>query len=300
MSSKRARMLVALFVALCLLSLSFACSKSDDDEDEGDEAADAQGPTGQKYTSKGDEGTLTGSIAYTGDAPQAKPISMDQDAVCAQTNPNAASEDIVVKDGKVQNVFVYVKDGKTADGKDIKTLAFDPPAQPAVLDQHGCHYVPHVLGIQTRQKLSVVNSDQTTHNINLQAKSNPSFNQSQTQGAAPIEKNFTRSEVLIPVKCNQHPWMKSYVGVMGHPFYAVSGPDGKFEIKNLPPGTYTVVAWHEKMKEQTQSVTIAAKESKTQDFTFSGATASNDLQGGSLQIMPALELPMLGQPLHQH
>ncbi|HVF50934.1 MAG TPA: carboxypeptidase regulatory-like domain-containing protein [Pyrinomonadaceae bacterium] len=297
MSSKRARMLVALFVALCLLSLTFACSKGEDDEEE-DEAADTQGPTGIKYAPTGNEGTLSGSVAFTGEAPAPKTISMDQDAVCSQTNPNAVAEDISIKDGKVQNVFVYVKDGKTADGKDIKLLAFDPPAQATVLDQKGCQYVPHILGIQTRQKLSVTNSDQTTHNINLQAKSNPSFNQSQTQGAAPIEKTFNRAEVIIPVKCNQHPWMKSYVAVLGHPFHAVSGPDGKFEIKGLPPGTYTVVAWHERMKEQTQSVTVAAKESKTQDFTFTSATAANTVQGGSLEMMPALELPMIGGHPH--
>jgi hypothetical protein len=293
MPLKRARVLVALLVALCLLT--FACSGSDDDEDEDDDSGGTVAEsTGVPYKSSGNEGTLSGTIAFTGTAPESKSISMDQDPVCAQTNPNAVAEDVAVTDGKLRNVFVYVKDGKTADGKDIKSFAFDPPGQAAHLDQKGCQYVPHVMGVQAKQKLSVTNSDQTTHNVNVQAKSNTAFNQSQTQGAAPIEKVFNRAEVLIPVKCNQHPWMKSYVGVLGHPFFAVSGADGKFEIKGLPPGTYTVVAWHEKLKEQQQSVTIAAKDAKTQDFTFAGASATNTLEGGSLELMPALELPMIG------
>jgi plastocyanin len=295
MSTKRARSWVALLVALCLLTFAAACGGDDDDEDIAeDDAAESTETAGVKYTTTGNEGTLTGTVNFTGDAPAPKPISMDQDPVCGQTNPNATSEEVVVKDGKLQNVFVYVKDGKTADGKNFTTLAFDAPAQTQVLDQHGCQYVPHILGVQTGQKLDVKNSDQTAHNVNLQAKSNPAFNQSQAPGAATIQKTFSRAEVLIPVKCNQHPWMKSYIGVMKHPFYAVSGADGKFEIKGLPPGTYNVVAWHERLKEQTQSVTVAAKESKSQDFSFTAASARNTLEGGSLEVLPALELPMLG------
>ena len=295
----RKRALIALLVALCLLSFAAACGGGgDEDEDDDEGGAVAEEATGIKYTPTGNEATLTGAVAFNGTTPEPKPISMTADQVCASSNPNAVAEEVKVTDGKLQNVFVYVKDGKTADGKGFATLTFDPPSQPQVLDQKGCQYVPHVLGIQTRQKLTVLNSDPTAHNVNLQGKSNPGFNQSQPPGAGPIEKVFDRAEVLIPVKCNQHPWMKSYVGVLRHPFYAVTGADGRFEIKGLPPGTYTVVAWHEKFPEQTQTVTVAAKESKTQDFAFAGATALNETRGGSLTLMPAIEFPMLGAGGH--
>ena len=294
MSAKRARFLIMLFAALCLLSLAVACgSDEEDDVAEDDEAAPTEAATGAKYTPSGNEGSLAGTIAFEGAVPAPKPISMDADAACS--NPGATIEDVVVKDGKLQNVFIYIKDGKLTDkGQNVAALAFDPPSDARVLDQKGCQYTPHVIGIQTGQKLSVTNSDQTAHNVNVQAKSNPQFNQSQPNNAAPIEKTFARAESLIPVKCNVHPWMKSFINVMRHPFYAVSAGDGKFEIKNVPPGTYNVVAWHEKLGEKTQSVTVGAKESKTQDFSFaaSGAMASFS---SSLEIQPALDFPMIGK-----
>ena len=297
MQFKRARFLVALLAALCLLTFALACGGDDDDEEIADDnAADTQAAVVQ-YKPSGNEGTVAGMVTLTGTAPAPKPISMGADAVCESKNTNAVAEDIVVKEGgAVQNVFVYVKDGKTSDNKNINNLGFDVPAQVQVLDQSGCHYVPHVLGIQVKQKLEIRNSDATSHNINLQATKNEKINPSQPPGAPPVEKIFQRAETLIPVKCNQHPWMKAYIGVLGHPFYAVTGPDGKFEIKGLPPGTYTVVAWHEKFgdKVQTQSVTVGAKESKTADFKFAVEQMTAELQGGPLTVMPALEVPMLG------
>ena len=291
MPFKNMRSLLAILIAVALLSLMIACG-SDDDEDEPDEPPTGTAQAGTPYKATGNEGNIVGTIALNGTAPQPKPISMDADAACAAANPNAVTGDVMVKDGKVQNVVVFVKDGKTADGRSITGFSFPAPSDARVLDQHGCNYVPRVVGIQTQQKLSVINSDKTTHNVNVQPKTNPGFNQAQSQGQAPIEKTFTRAETLIPVKCNQHPWMKAYISVFGHPFYAVSDPDGKFEVKGLPPGTYTLVAWHERFGEKSQSVTVGAKESKTQDFSFdAGATAS--LQGGSLEVMPALDLPML-------
>lgn len=298
MPLKRARLLPALLIALSLLLFAAACGSDEEEDDmaaEENTAASAE-TAGVKFTPTGNEGSVTGTVSFNGSAPQPKPISMDQDPVCASSNPNAVAEDLVVHDGKLENVFVYVKDGKTADGKSLAGFSFDAPAQPAVLDQKGCHYVPHILGIQTKQKLTVLNSDQTAHNVNVQGNSNPKFNKSQPPAAAPIEQVFTRAETLIPVKCNQHPWMKSYIGVLNHPFFAVSDQTGKFEIKGLPAGTYTIVAWHERYsdKPQTASVTVGAKEAKTQDFTFAAATASNTLHSSTLEIMPAIELPMLG------
>jgi hypothetical protein len=291
MPSFSLRRLLALLVALALLSLAVACGSSDDEAEDED---NSNGPevAGTAYKPTGNEGAITGTVAFTGAAPAAKSISMDADPACSSANPNAQAEDVVVHDGKLQNVFVYVKDGKTADGKSIASFKFDPPAPEAVLDQHGCQYHPHVLGIMSTQKLKVVNSDQTTHNVNVQPKSNQGFNQAQSQGAPPISKDFPRAEVVIPIKCNQHPWMKSYLNVMRTPFFGLSGADGKFEIKGVPPGTYNVVAWHEKFGEKTMSVTVAAKESKTQDFAYDGAAASARA-GGALEVLPAIELPMI-------
>ena len=124
----------------------------------------------------------------------------------------------------------------------------------------------------TRQKVNIQNSDQTAHNVNVQAQKNDKLNPSQPAGAPPIVAEFKRPETLIPVKCNQHPWMKAYIGVLGHPFFAVTGPDGSFEIKGLPPGTYTLVAWHEKMKEEAAGSPSARARTTGLTFTFHAPT----------------------------
>jgi hypothetical protein len=297
MQSNRARFLVALFAALCLLAATAACSKSADDEED---AADGGGDSGEAvaltpYKPSGQEGSITGTISFAGGAPEKKGISMDADPVCASSNPDPHAEDIVVNGDKLANVLVYIKEG-TVGGKNLSGFSFTPSTQPAVLDQHGCHYVPHVLALQVNQPFNVTNSDPTAHNVNVDAKQNEKFNQGQSPGAAPISKQFKRAETVIPVKCNQHPWMRAYVGVLQHPFFAVSSADGKFEIKGVPAGTYTVVAWHEKYPQGlTQSVTVGASEAKTTDFSFTSQqlTAEN-IEGGALRAMPALELPVLG------
>ncbi len=293
MLMKRALSVFALFALLALLSFGIACTKKDDTADTGGGAPDA---TANAYKPTGNEGTITGKIALNGTAPEGKKIDMTADPVCASKNPNGVTEDVVVKDGKMADVFVYIKDGQTADGKKIGDLTFTAPADAVVLDQNGCHYKPHVLGLMTGQKLSVKNSDPTTHNVHPTPKSNPEWNQSQTAGAPDIVKTFARAETLIPVKCNQHPWMKSYIGVLKHPFFAVSKDDGTFELKGVPAGTYTVVAWHEKFGEKTMQVKVDVKGSATADFSYDAAAAATATkQRGSLEVLPAIDLPMLMQ-----
>ncbi|HYX42510.1 MAG TPA: carboxypeptidase regulatory-like domain-containing protein [Pyrinomonadaceae bacterium] len=294
MSFARVRRIVALLLAVALLSLMFAACSSDEDEGE-DNANEAGVAAGPKYTPSGNEGQITGTIALSGTAPAPAPISMDADAACAQNNPNPHTETVVAKDGKLANVFVYIKDGKTADGKTITTMSWDVPATEVVLDQKGCHYIPHVLGVMAGQKLKITNSDQTAHNVHPLPKSNPEWNQSQPSGSAPLEKSFARPEVVVPVKCNQHPWMKAFIGVMRSPLYAVSTEDGRFTITGVPPGTYTVAALHELYGEKTMQVTVGAKEVKTQDFSYDAtkpASAMLEPFGGALRIEPALEVPM--------
>ena len=290
MPFKQVRRLLVLMLAAAMLSLMLACGGGDDDDVAEDEGA-ATETAGTPYKPSGNEGSITGAISFTGEAPAPKPISMDADAACAQSNPNPQTEDVVVKDGKLANVFVYIKDGKTTEGKSIAGFSFEVPATEVVLDQKGCRYIPHVLGMMAGQKLKVLNSDPTAHNVHPSPKSNKEWNQSQPAGAQPIIQTFTRAEVVVPVKCNQHPWMKANIGVLKHPLYAVSGENGAFEIKNVPPGTYTVATWHERFGEKTQSVTVGAKEIKTQDFTVD-ASGGKTASLGLLEVMPAIEFPM--------
>jgi len=244
MFSKSARLWLGLIAAASLLSLASSCSNKPPEGDGGN----GGDKTGKTYASKSDEGTITGKISYTGAAPEAKKIDTSADVNCTQKSPNLMTEEWVVKDGKVANTFVYIKDGTLADGTKIGD--YDGKSFPgastsaAVLDQNGCHYKPHVLGVMVNQEISITNSDPTQHNIHFQAtKVNPDWNQSQVNGAPALSHRLAHAEVMVPVKCNQHPWMKSSVGVMKHPFFAVSGEDGSFTIKGVPPGKYTVVAF---------------------------------------------------------
>jgi hypothetical protein len=146
------------------------------------------------------------------------------------------------------------------------------------------------------QDIKITNSDPTQHNIHFTPKNNPDWNQSQPNGAPPLMHKVARSEVLVPVKCNQHPWMKAYIGVTKHPFFAVSGEDGSFTIKGVPPGTYTVVAWHEGGQtgtEKTMQVTVPANGAAKADFAFGEAATAAGRP--NLEMMPALEVPMMGR-----
>lgn len=280
---------------LILLSLSMfmlaACGKKGDDTAELDEEEE---PAGVAYKPPANLGSITGAIALSGSAPAQQTIDMSADTACQSRNPNAVAETVVAKDGKLQNTFVYIKDGSVTGGNRISGYTFTPPGDAVVLDQVGCQYTPHVVGIQVNQKFQVKNSDPTAHNINVQPKQgNPSWNVSQAPSTPPIEKTFARAETIIPVKCNQHPWMKAYVNVLKHPFFAISSGDGTFTIKDVPPGKYTVVAWHEKFGEQTMEVTVPASGAGTANFSFDSSKTVAEVTGGSREILPALEFPML-------
>jgi plastocyanin len=291
MFMKQTKVLLILTIVLSLLALASACGKK---PEEGPAAN--TGTTGKKFAPKGNEGTISGAVAFTGTPPAPKKIATDADPACGAKNPNLSTEDNVVTNGKLANVLVYIKEGTLADGTKIGDWSFDTPTAALTLDQNGCHYKPHVSAVMVNQKLNITNSDPTQHNIHFTPKNNPDWNQSQPNGAAPLSHSFARSEILVPVKCNQHPWMKAYVAVLKHPFAAVTAEDGSFSIKGVPPGAYTVVAWHEggaTGTEKTMQVTVPASGSATADFAFGeAATASGK---PSLQMMPALDVPMLGR-----
>jgi plastocyanin len=218
----------------------------------------------QTYQRSGNEGVVIGTVLFSGRPPGRKLIEMSADSVCAKRNPRAFLDDMVVTRRHLANVLVYIKGGPALD-----ELRFDTPSTPVVLDQQGCRFVPHVSGIQVNQTLEVRNSDPTTHNVHATPKLNPDWNQSQPAGGAPLIMKFGHSELIVPIKCNQHPWMKAYVGVLSHPFFAVSDRKGAFRIEGLPPGNYTIAAWHEMFGEKTLDVTIAPRSQQNLNFSFS-------------------------------
>ena len=206
-------------------------------------------------------GSVTGRISFEGAVPKPTPIKMASDPFCEKQGA-AVSETIVVgADGGLKNVFVYVKDG-------LGTLRFPVPATPVVLDQKGCRYDPHVFGVQAGQPVEIVSSDATLHNIHALPQANREFNTGQPVPGVPHRHTFSTKEVMVPFKCDVHRWMNAYVGVLDHPFYSVTSDAGSFELKGLPPGTYTIEAWHEKLGTQTQTVTIGEKETRSVQFSF--------------------------------
>ncbi len=213
-------------------------------------------------------GSVSGTVKLDGPAPKPKKINMAAEPSCAAIHASSPAFDEEVVEGEggtLANVVVYVKEG-------AGNRAFEPPKTPVTIDQKGCTYIPHVVALQAGQPLDVINSDKTTHNIHPVPKNNREWNKSQPPGAPSIEEVFGREEVAIPVKCNVHPWMKSYIAVFKHPYFQVTKTNGSFELKNLPAGTYTIEAWHEKYGTTSQTVTLAAKESKTVSFVFKAAS----------------------------
>jgi plastocyanin len=188
---------------------------------------------------------------------------MDEDPQCNKLHSTPVVDRTVAvnKNGTLANVFVYIKGG--LEGK-----KFAPPSFAAVMDQKGCWFEPRVLGMQTGQQLEVTNSDPVTHNIHPRAHANREWNQSQAQGAPPLERKFMQPEVMIRVKCNIHSWMHAFIGVVDNPYFAVTGSDGAFELKNLPPGEYTIAAWQEELGEAVQRITVPASGKTEVSFTF--------------------------------
>ena len=211
-------------------------------------------------------GTLTGTIHFAGKPPERLKIDMSQDPVCAMTGGDNYAEQYVVHNGDLANVYVYIKDGPAA--------AMAQPATntvPVILDQIGCKYVPHVIAVMQGEPVEFKNSDGTMHNVHVMpdVQGNPTMDISQGPNGIPASKIFDKPETMMPVRCNNHPWMNAFINVSATPYFAVSDADGHFTIKGLPAGTYTLAAVHEKLGEQTMTVTVAPQKTTKADFTYS-------------------------------
>lgn len=216
-------------------------------------------------------GEIKGTVKFKGKPRPAKKIQMSADPACMALHSETVRDEKFVyektdEEGVVTlaNAFVWIKSG-------LLKKTYDTPKKPVVLDQKGCRYIPHVMGLMIGQELKITNSDPTMHNVHAMPKKNRQFNNGQPQGTPALVKTFQREEIMVKIKCDTHPWMKTFVGVMSHPYFAATGKDGKFSIKDLPDGEYEVAVWHEQnkyIKVETQTVSIKDGETKDIELVF--------------------------------
>jgi plastocyanin len=240
--------LTSLCAALC-----FACGG-------GDSTKPARQPTPLDPATTG---TIVGVVRLEGPVPEQTVLQLSGWSECAAQHPegNPKAGDVLVNDGQLQNAMVYVKDG-------LGDRVFAVPTTPAVIDQKGCVFIPRVLGAQTDQPVQMLNSDPLAHNVHGTPKNSSGWNFSLGVKGASRTAIITKPEAMIEIKCDIHPWMRAYLGVFDHPYFALSGADGRFTLKDIPPGEYTIEAWHERFGVQSQKVTVGAKETKEIGFTF--------------------------------
>ncbi len=263
----KAKYALSFVVAAALAFALVSCGKKEETAEKAPAAAPAGAPTAAPVDAA-TAASVTGMVKLEGTPPKARKINMAAEPTCAAlhaASPAVDEEVVEGQGGTLANVIVYVREG-------LGDRKFDAPNTPVTIDQRGCTYSPHVVALMANQPLDVVNSDKVAHNIHPVPKYNHEWNKSQGPGQPQIEEKFGREELAIPVKCNVHPWMKSYIAVFKHPYFQVTGQNGSFELKNLPPGTYTVEAWHEKYGTTSQAVTLGPKESKAIQFVFKAAS----------------------------
>jgi hypothetical protein len=248
--------LVHLALATALSLAIIGCGKRETGESSGEPAPTA-------IVDPATVGSISGAVTLDGPPSVFRPIDMSAEPACERANPSPVIPPVVVTGdhGALADVVVYVKSG-------LGRYRFDTPKQPVFLDQERCMYHPRVVALMTNQTLEVTNADPTVHNVHSRPRDNRPWNRSQQPGEPPFDISFARPELAIPVMCNVHPWMRAFVFVFAHPYFAVTPKTGAFELKNLPPGTYTIEAWQERFGSQEQTVTLGPREWKSITFTF--------------------------------
>ncbi|MFN7929637.1 MAG: carboxypeptidase regulatory-like domain-containing protein [Blastocatellia bacterium] len=227
------------------------------------QSANAPAPSPMFQVDPKTVGTISGKILFTGKKLPGKKVNMDEDPQCAKLHPTPVSDDSLAanNNGTLANVFVYIKQG-------LEDKTFAPSSDTVLIDQKGCWFGPRVLGIQVGQTLKVTNSDPVSHNIHPLPQTNREWNQNQPPGAEAFTRKFTAPEVMIRVKCNIHAWMHAWIGVVAHPYFAVTGADGTFTLRNVPPGKYTLETWQEELGKQEQQITLAPSGQSEVTFTY--------------------------------
>jgi plastocyanin/predicted small lipoprotein YifL len=211
-------------------------------------------------------GTIRGRVIFDGTAPEPKKLSVKGNPECAVFHPGGeiTSEELVVNNGAIKNAFVYIKSG-------LESYSFPVPSEAATVENKDCHYVPHVSGVQANQPINFVNNDPTLHNFHAYPKNSKPFNMGLPFQNMKQVKKFEAAEVMVPLKCDMHPWILNYISILNHPYFAVTGEDGSFELKNVPPGTYTVEVWQEKLGVRSQEVTIEPQGTKEIEFKYAAS-----------------------------
>jgi plastocyanin len=245
-----------LLILLCSLSLAAAACDSAP-------PPPPAPPAAAKHVDPATAGSLSGRVTFTGTPPTPDVVRISADPVCIQALGGSTKSDAILigDDGAVQNAFVYIKDT-------LSDYAFDVPTAAVTLDQKGCRYSPRIFGVRVGQAVDIVNSDATLHNVHALPMVNSEFNKGEPTQGSHMMQVFTAPEVMIRIKCDVHGWMTAYAGVMAHPFFAVTGPDGSFSMTGVPPGEYELAVWHEKLGTTSQTVKIGASQAQTANFTL--------------------------------
>jgi hypothetical protein len=260
---KNLGILIALVPALALVGCGGSPDTTPTESSAAPAAAPPDTPTPAAAVPAAGSASITGKVTYEGDVPKLKPVAMGADPDCAAKHSGPVASEVLVlgDDGSLANVYVRVKDG-LPDG------TWPAPAEPVVLDQHGCRYVPHVLGVMVDQPFKILNSDGLLHNVHALPKINKQFNMAMPASRTEAIETFNRVEDIFTIKCDVHPWMQAYVAVSAHPFFAVTDTSGRFRIEELPAGTYEIEAWHEKLGTRTAAVTLGEGASEDLELVF--------------------------------
>jgi plastocyanin len=273
-------------LAIPLAAFALACGGDADEAGDAGAAEEGAGAAEATQVDPATAGSIVGTVSFDGEPPVGEPIDMSEEPTCMEKHDGQPMHfaAIVGDDGGLKDVYVHVTEG-LPDG------SWPAPSESVTLDQDGCRYHPHVLGVQTGQTVVLQNSDGLLHNINARPNNQRGFNVSQPTDMT-TERSFSQAEVMIPIQCDVHGWMEAYIGVQDHPYFAVTSEDGSFEIGNLPPGDYTVEAWHEEYGTQTMQVTVPESGEATADFSYSGAVAA----AGGIRVVEPIDFHDHGAP----